>query len=218
MIFVLIGAAALSAAINWWAVATNRRAVESVAKPLTLVLFLATALAAGAAGSVVGVLLLVGLFFGLLGDIALLGRSEPRFIAGLSAFLVGHIAYVVALAMLFAPVWGVTIAGAVAVGALLVVVRPVLARIWRTRGAALGAACIVYAGVIAAMGVAAWLTGDVLTGVGASVFMVSDALLARGVARGGEFDATDPRERTAVMVTYHVGQAALVAGALIAIG
>ena len=51
---------------------------------------------AGSPEPVVRVALVLAVLFGLLGDIALLGDSETRFMAGLGAFAVGHAAYVVA--------------------------------------------------------------------------------------------------------------------------
>ena len=54
-----------------------------------------------------GVWLLVALVFGLLGDVALLSDSLPRFRAGVWAFLVGHLAYLVCFASLglTVPAW-----------------------------------------------------------------------------------------------------------------
>jgi len=217
MLPVLIGVTALAAGSDWWAVATGHRKVEFVAKPATLAALTASAIAAGAFGSAPGILLVAGLVLGLVGDVALLGRSPRAFIAGLAAFLLGHLAYAAAFALLQHPRWPTTVVGVVAVGALLVAMRPVLTAIRRAHGSTIGTACAVYAVVIAGMAILAWLTGDLLIAVGATVFMLSDALIARGVARHG-FDAAEPRERLAVMVTYHVGQAALVAGVLLAVG
>lgn len=47
--------------------------------------------------------ILIGLVLGVAGDVALLGRSSRAFLAGLAAFLLGHIAYIVAFAQLAAP-------------------------------------------------------------------------------------------------------------------
>ncbi len=49
--------------------------------------------------------MVVGLTFGAIGDIALLGRSTRAFVGGLAAFLVGHLAYVVAFAQIESPAY-----------------------------------------------------------------------------------------------------------------
>ena len=91
----LIGAGVL-AATNWWALVTHRPHVERLAKPGATALLVVVAATAGSPEPVVRVALVVAVLFGLVGDIALLGDSEARFMAGLGAFAVGHAAYVVA--------------------------------------------------------------------------------------------------------------------------
>ena len=54
----------------------------------------------GALESTYGKTILTGLLFGALGDVLLLGETKKAFIGGLVAFLIGHVAYVVAFAML----------------------------------------------------------------------------------------------------------------------
>jgi uncharacterized membrane protein YhhN len=63
--------------------------------------------------------------------------------------------------------------------------------------------------VIGAMVVTAWMTGEWLIGLGAVTFMVSDSVLA--VAK---FVRRRRHADLAVMVTYHLGQALIVAGVL----
>ena len=94
---------AVLALVDWWAVARQDRRTETWAKPATLVALVVTALALGAADSTSGRWLVVALVFGLLGDIALLGDSVARFQAGVAAFLVGHLAYLVCFAALGLP-------------------------------------------------------------------------------------------------------------------
>jgi uncharacterized membrane protein YhhN len=66
--------------------------------------------------------------------------------------------------------------------------------------------------VLGAMVVPAWGTARPLVAVGATVFMASDALLARNRFLGTALD--ERLSRVLVMVTYHVGQALIVLGAL----
>jgi uncharacterized membrane protein YhhN len=65
--------------------------------------------------------------------------------------------------------------------------------------------------VIGAMLIIAFDTGEPLIAVGASVFAASDSVLAVN-----RFVSPRPWAPVAVMVTYHVGQALIVAGVLAA--
>ena len=88
--------AAVFAALDWIAVATRRRRLESFAKPATmlgLILWFATILPAVPAAAGTWFLLGMGLF--LAGDIFLM-LPPIHFIKGLLAFLLGHIALIVA--------------------------------------------------------------------------------------------------------------------------
>jgi len=95
------------ALVDWYAVAREDRRTETWAKPLVLSSLLVVAVVLGATSSTAGVWLLVALVFGLLGDVALLSDSLPRFRAGVAAFLVGHLAYVACFASLglATPAW-----------------------------------------------------------------------------------------------------------------
>jgi uncharacterized membrane protein YhhN len=62
----------------------------------------------------------VGLVFGAIGDISLLGKTDRHFLGGLGAFLVGHLAYVVAIATLVAPGDWPSHAGPLAIAPVLV--------------------------------------------------------------------------------------------------
>src|SRR4029079_14491111 len=87
-------------------VATGRRRVEHVAKPLTMALLVGVAATAGDPGSDVRVWLVVGAARGLVGDIALMGDGEVACMIGRGAFSLGHLAYAVsALYVVFDPAW-----------------------------------------------------------------------------------------------------------------
>lgn len=75
------------------------RAGELVFKPLASTGFIATAFAAGALDSPYGNWVLAALVAGMAGDVFLMGRSKQLFLAGLVAFLVGHVLYIVAFAV-----------------------------------------------------------------------------------------------------------------------
>lgn len=64
------------------------------AKLIASTAFIALAVRSGAMASTYGRLILLGLVFSWFGDMFLTGRSQLAFLAGLSAFLLAHVAYV----------------------------------------------------------------------------------------------------------------------------
>ena len=202
---------ALAALVDWYAVARDDRRLETAAKPAVLVLLIVAAVVLGAADSPEGRWLLVALFFGLLGDIALLSESVPRFLAGVGVFLLGHLAFVVCFLVLGLSARWWSVLGLVALAAALGTTRRVPGQVHVAVGARVSVPVGVYMVVIAAMLVCAWLTGELLVAVGASVFVASDSILSVN-----RFVRPLPQARLAIMVTYHVGQALIVAGVLAA--
>jgi uncharacterized membrane protein YhhN len=196
---------------DWYAVARADRRTETWAKPATLVALIVAACVLGAAGSSAGRWLLAGLACGLAGDVFLLGRSDTRFRLGLASFLVGHVAFVVAFTRLGIdpPTW-LWAAWVVLFGCLLYTRRVLPAAMLRG-GQALALPVAIYTVVIGAMVIFAYDTGEPVIAVGATVFAASDSILA--VDR---FVEPKPWAPLAVMVTYHLGQALIVAGLLAA--
>jgi uncharacterized membrane protein YhhN len=206
VVWVLPAALAL---VDWYAVARDDRRTEMFAKPLVLASLIVVGVVLGASDSTAGVWLLVALFFGLVGDVALLGDSLPRFQAGLAAFLVGHLAFVVCFAELGLPAPWWSAFGLLALSVALVATRQVLPVTHRLAGPALSVPVGVYMAVIGAMLVCAWGTGEPLVAAGATVFVASDAILSVN-----RFVRPVPHGRLLLMVAYHVGQALIVAGIL----
>ena len=210
-----VGVAALVTAglfaADWWAVWHERHDVERLAKPAAMVGLLSVALLAGATDSVPGRWLVLALALGLLGDVLLLEDTPRRFVAGLAAFLVGHLAYVASFVTVGLDRPALGWLGALALGAALVVGRRILPGALADGGMVLGVAVGAYMGVIGAMAVTGWATGRPLVGVGATLFVVSDTVLA--LAR-----FVQPRRWSSVvvMVTYHLAQALIVIGLLLA--
>ena len=201
---VLLVAAALFAVGDWVARGRHDVRLEYVCKPATLVALIATAVALSPAHDAGArrdwfVAALAG---SLVGDVLLMLRTD-RFVAGLGAFLVGHLCYVAGF-WTHAPG-----AGALAVAAVVVVVAvvPVAARILgalaHRRQLALPVA--LYMVVISVMLATALATGNVLAGVGAVLFVTSDAMIA-----WNRFVRPFRAAELGIMVTYHLGQAGLV--------
>ncbi|MDH2415881.1 lysoplasmalogenase [Nocardioides sp. CER19] len=203
------------ALLNWVSVACGWFRVEWWTKLLTMVALIATVLVAGALDDAPGTWLVVALAFGLLGDAALLGDTERRLLAGVAAFFVGHLAYLVCFVVLgVSPeVWWPLVV--VVLIATSWPTRALVPAAWRHGGPRLAVPLLAYTLVIAAMTVFAFLTGEPLLALGATLFVVSDSLIALGLARN-EFAQDKGSAHVAVMVTYHVSQALLAVGVLVA--
>jgi uncharacterized membrane protein YhhN len=206
------------AILDWLAVAAERRAAEYVLKPLTLGLLIAAAAAFETdAPTQVRTATLVALALSLVGDVLLMVPGD-RFVAGLVAFLLAHVAYVVAFNPTPPPLIPTLVAAAIVAGIgtwLFVRLRAGMAR----RGLdGLAVPVAVYAVVIGAMVVSAaatlsrpeWTTARALLAVsGAVAFYASDTMIA-----WSRFLGPVPGGRVSIMVTYHLGQIALVAALL----
>lgn len=202
----VLGLAMLAAVVDWWAVFADREPIERIAKPAVMVLLIG-----GAALADLDLWprlwLSIALLAGLVGDVLLLPAVD-RFIAGLAAFLGGHLAYVaLALSLGTTAVWlGIGLALST-----LLVVTVGSAIVAAVRGSSLAVPVTAYVVVI---GVAtAMLIGTGLWPVvaGAASFAASDALLGwnRFVeeVRGG---------RVAVHIAYHAAQVLVTVGVLTA--
>ena len=180
--------------------------VEYVCKPATLS---ALAIAAVALDPASGAdarrsWFVAALVFSLAGDVLLMLPRE-QFVAGLAAFLVAHLCYVAgfwtdgpaAIPFLIAAALV-----AVAIGSLGL--RRIIPGVRRT-DRALVAPVVSYMAVIGLMVATALAVGNPIAAVGAVLFATSDSMIAwdRFV---GEF----PGAGVWIMVTYHLGQAALV--------
>ncbi|MGH9017190.1 MAG: lysoplasmalogenase [Acidimicrobiales bacterium] len=196
-----LAVAAAAAVGDWGARLRSLRRLEYLCKPATLVALVVVA-ATVSPGSGAGErrwLFVAALGFSLVGDVVLMLPSE-LFVAGLGAFLLAHLLYL-------AGFW-VRGPGPVAlVVAAVVVVAPFALGILRAlrRRRALRRPVALYMIVISAMAATALATGNPVAGVGAVLFVASDTMIAwnRFVR---PFRAAD----VGIMVTYHLGQAALV--------
>lgn len=181
------------AGLDWVAVSQENLSLEYVAKPAAL-----AALIVFAATGNPHPLLIAALCLGLLGDVYLMLPLD-LFIAGLSAFLVGHLAYI---ADFHAPLGWRLVWFAVMIAATYPVSRRLMKAI--TDGG-LRIAVVVYMAVISFMAASAIASGSFAAALGAILFVVSDALIA-----WDRFVAKKEWARVAIIVTYHLGQFGLV--------
>jgi len=205
---------AIDAVADWalvWLAWGRRRYLT---KPLVMVgLIAVTVLAAD--GQPTAWWLVAALFFGMLGDISMNGPSTRHFLGGVGFFFVGHLAYAVTFLSLGldAPAW--SWAGFAVAFVLGLPMRRVLRGALQMGGRPMAAALVAYSLVISAMLVLGWLTGSIWIAAGALIFVVSDTLIGLNLAEHGN---QPPRlTNLAIMVTYHVGQALITAGVLLAL-
>lgn len=199
-----LAATLAAAAVDWVAVLRDDRRTECVAKPLTMVLLICTALALDPTDGTARGWFVVALLFSLAGDVFLM-LPRDLFVPGLASFLVGHLAYIVGLRYLGTSASGF-LAGIVIVGlALPVLGTRIMGAIRRSDDPELAVPVLVYIAVISTMVVAAGASGVAVALVASVAFYVSDALIA-----WTRFIADFRHGRLAVMVTYHLAQVGLV--------
>lgn len=211
MIALAAVAVAVLFAAEWYAAAAGQPALERVTKPLATLSVGGLGLALGLLDQRWGWLVLVGLLCGLLGDVLLLGDSEPAFLGGLGSFLVGHVLYLIAFTIIGLAVTGWLALAAVALVGCLWWSRDLLPSVVKDPGPALAAPVGLYTLVLAAACVVGALTGHGWIALGAAFFLVSDTIL--GVNR---FVRPVRHEHLLVMVTYLLAQLGIVAGAALA--
>lgn len=199
-----VGAAvALLVALTW----AGRRPAAGVVKTLASTGLLAFAWSLGAAGTPYGRTVLLALALSWVGDVALVPKGvRSAFLVGLLAFLLAHVAYVVAFVLRpWSGTWGLAALPAVAAAALLA---------WRWLSphveAGLRVPVAAYVTVISAMVVTALAatggTGDARLGAGAVAFYLSDLAVARE-----RFVAATPWNPTWGLPLYYGAQLLLAA-------
>ena len=188
-------ATGIAAITNWYSRVKQNERIELFSKPLTTIGAIAiAALADGPrSATIVAVLALV---LCLIGDIALLPAAD-QFIAGLAAFLLGHIAFIVMFAYRGFDRWSISGVAVVGVAALLGTAAVPIVRGASANG--MGIPVRAYLVVISSMCVLGWATGNWLVMLGATAFIVSDSVLG-----WGQFVAERRWMHLAIMVTYHV--------------
>ncbi len=192
------------AALNWVSRWFLNRPLEWVTKPAVTTGLIAMALLLDPAHSTERIWFVVGLIFCLIGDVALMLPKE-RFIAGLVAFLIGHLSFIVGFATRgeAAPATAVVVALAVAVAAVVIT----FVRTVRTLGTSspLFGPVALYMVIILAMGITSPAGGSAAAPLGAAMFAASDAVLA-----DNKFVNARRWKPLTVMMSYHAALALLV--------
>jgi len=177
VILTVVGALAAIALVA--AEARHARAAKAISKTVASAAFVGVAVARGALAGGWPLALLIGLALSLVGDLLLLSRARRHFLAGLAAFLAGHVAYVAAFASRGVAVTGAAVAAPLALIALIVVGRWLAPHV---RGSMRGPVAA-YVLVISTMIVVAAATVShrfsVPLALGAPAFYLSDLSVAR---------------------------------------
>ena len=214
---VLFTLTVLCAILEWVAVFKDWRRLEYFAKPGVMLFLLAWALVSGGIKAPLAWFEL-GLVLSLVGDVFLLLSNERRwFLFGLGAFLLAHVVYVIGFNSPLPPFSIMSIGVAVIVlMTALPPVRRILLGVKQKGLPRLLEPVRVYAMVVSLMLFSAlmalfrtdWLAGPAyLVSLGAVLFISSDMLLA-----WNKFVKPVRRGRLLLMILYHLGQMALIAG------
>lgn len=209
-------AALLFAALEAFALRTNQPRLEYLAKPAVMVcLFLWLWTSVGLAGALpwFG----IGILLSLVGDVLLMISLDRMFLPGLVAFLLAHVAYIVGfntpLPALSA--WGLMLAVFVGIGGARII-RRILTALTGEGQTSLRLPIALYGAVISLMLLSALLklsdaswnaSAALLVALGAFLFYLSDIILA-----WVKFIAPIHNGRIYNILTYHLGQIALIAG------
>lgn len=192
----LLVAAAL--AVHLWAEVRGRPVARAAGKALASAGFLIAA-ALRFQPDRLGALVLAALVLSAAGDLCLLGRGRPVFLAGVGAFLLAHVAYAAA----FAPGARPSPLAALALGAIA---AGALRWLWPHLGA-LRSAVLAYVAAISAMVLVALGSGRPLVQLAAGLFYASDLAVARD-----RFVAPGLANRVVGLPLYYAAQLLFAAG------
>jgi len=188
---------------DWIAVGTANKRLEYVCKPLTIVFLMGVASAIDVGDRSVQNWFLLALGLSLVGDVLLM-LPRDRFVLGLVAFLLAHLAYIIGLwddgVGILAFVVGLAIAGL----SVVIIGGRILTAMNAGENRDMAPPVRAYMAVISLMLASAIGTREGLAIAGAGLFYASDALIA-----WDRFVRPRSWHGLAIMVTYHLGQAGL---------
>lgn len=200
---------AVAASANWWSrLSDARRRTELWSKPLALIALIGVAVALDPAVELVRAWFVIALVCSLAGDVFLL-FGDRHFVTGLVSFLLAHLAYTLGFVAVGTWSWPAFMVGLAMVTVLAAAVGVRIVAAARRKDRSLGPAVAAYLAVISVMFCAAMATGSTWAILGAAVFVASDAVLG-----WRQFVGQAAWMPVIVMVTYHLGQAGLVASLL----
>ncbi len=196
--------------------------LESLAKPAVMIilfLWLWTSTGLNSASLWFG----IGILLSLAGDVFLLISLDRLFLAGLVAFLLAHLAYLVGFNIPIPEIsaWGFVLAVIVGLGGVRVI-RRIIAPLAASGQGRIRMPIIIYSTVISLMLLSAMMkmtditwnaNAATLVGVGAFLFYVSDIILA-----WHKFVAPIQYGRIYNIGAYHLGQIMLIAGVIAQFG
>ena len=156
-----------------------------------------------------GIALTVGLWLSFLGDVLLLSDKKKVFLAGLGAFLLGHVAYTAGFWMLGVDGLGLGIGGVVLLPLAVLVWGWLKPHVGKMRLAVLAYVAVITTMAMSAVG-SAWFDATperLLLLSAAVVFFVSDLFVARN-----RFIIAEPTNRYIGLPLYYVAQWLFIVG------
>jgi alkenylglycerophosphocholine hydrolase len=166
----------VSAALAVFGAERNKRVLLAIFKPLTTILLFT---AVGWPETAFARWVSLGIALSVVGDVALLWSGNRAFIIGLAAFLLAHVAYVVAFVGV--AVWSPHVA---VVAVVMLAATTILLRAIWAGAAGMHVPVVLYGAVITSMVVSSSATlggplaGAIAAAIGAPLFYVSDSSLA----------------------------------------
>ncbi len=217
----ILALAFLSAIVDWYAVYKGWKKLEYFLKPVTMVfLFIFLFISTGLEGTALW--FGVGIILSMAGDIFLMFPKE-QFIAGLVAFLLAHLAYIIGFNQSLPPVDAFGLGMAIILGMIAArLYKSIEAGLVKQGKESLQKPVLAYTAIITIMLLSALLTfsrpdwdtrAAITVSVGAVLFMLSDAILA-----WNKFVNPIKNGRVMNMAAYHSGQIVLIYGVVMQLG
>ena len=218
----ILALAFLSAVLDWYAVYKGWKKLEYFLKPVTMVFLFVFLFVSTDGLEGIAFWFGIGITLSLVGDVLLMLPKE-QFIAGLIAFLLAHLAYIIGLNQGLPPFSVIGLVWAVLLGIIAAQFYKHLAvGLIRQKKESLQKPILTYIAVITIMLLSALLTLSrpdwdsriaITVSIGAALFALSDAFLA-----WNKFVQPIKNGRVMNIVTYHLGQIVLIYGIVMQLG
>jgi len=169
--------AAVASAGDLAAILRHDKRLEYATKPTVMVFLIAAALFIRPASQGERALFVVALALGLAGDVFLM-LPDDFLLAGIGAFLAGHLAYAVGFRFAGFSAAGLIIGGIIAAATAGLLLRRVLTALRASGRTKLQTPVLAYAVVISLMTVSATASGNLVAAAGGLLFFFSDVIFA----------------------------------------